>query len=83
MRESTVLEVTPESQPHWAWSPDAISHVGHLVKVWMSPKHHGLSRYAEAIERDLALAEHLAQLVDASPDLQRLAAGRQLTSGGA
>jgi aromatic-L-amino-acid decarboxylase len=45
------------------------------LKVWMSLKHHGLSGYTEAIERDLALAEHFAHLVDASPDLQRLAAG--------
>jgi aromatic-L-amino-acid decarboxylase len=41
----------------------------------MSLKHHGLAGYAEAIERDLALAEHLAHLVDAHEDLQRLAAG--------
>jgi aromatic-L-amino-acid/L-tryptophan decarboxylase len=39
------------------------------LKVWMSLKHHGLAGYAEAIERDLALAEHLADLVDSSPDL--------------
>lgn len=45
------------------------------LKVWMSLKHHGLSGYAEAIERDIALAEHLARLVDTSEDLQRLAAG--------
>ncbi len=31
MRKSTTLEFTPETQPHWAWSPDAIRHVGHLV----------------------------------------------------
>jgi aromatic-L-amino-acid/L-tryptophan decarboxylase len=41
----------------------------------MCLKHHGLSSYTEAIERDLALAEHLARLVAASLDLQRLAAG--------
>jgi len=45
------------------------------LKVWMSLKHHGLSGYAEAIARDIALAEHLARLVDASADLERLAAG--------
>jgi glutamate/tyrosine decarboxylase-like PLP-dependent enzyme len=44
----------------------------------MGLKHHGLSGYAEAIERDLALAEHLARLVDVSPDLQRLAAGMSI-----
>jgi len=45
------------------------------LKVWMSLKHHGLSGYTEAIERDIALAEHLARLVDTSADLQRLAVG--------
>jgi aromatic-L-amino-acid decarboxylase len=45
------------------------------LKVWMSLKHHGLSGYAEAIERDIALAEYLAQLVDRSDHLQRLASG--------
>jgi aromatic-L-amino-acid decarboxylase len=45
------------------------------LKVWMSLKHHGLAGYAEAIERDIALAEHLAHLVDAHEDLQRLASG--------
>jgi glutamate/tyrosine decarboxylase-like PLP-dependent enzyme len=45
------------------------------LKVWMSLKHHGLSGYAEAITRDIALADYLARLVDASATLQRLAAG--------
>jgi len=31
MRESTILEFTPETRPHWVWSPEAIRHVGHLV----------------------------------------------------
>jgi aromatic-L-amino-acid/L-tryptophan decarboxylase len=41
----------------------------------MSLKHHGLSGYAEAIERDIALAQCLASLVDTSADLQCLAVG--------
>jgi glutamate/tyrosine decarboxylase-like PLP-dependent enzyme len=45
------------------------------LKVWMSLKYHGLSGYAEAITRDIALAEHLARLVDASVDLECLATG--------
>jgi aromatic-L-amino-acid/L-tryptophan decarboxylase len=44
------------------------------LKIWMSLKHHGLSGYAEAIERDLALAARLTHLIDNSADLQRLAA---------
>jgi len=45
------------------------------LKVWMSLKHHGLTGYAEAIERDIALAEYLAGLVERHPELQRLASG--------
>jgi aromatic-L-amino-acid/L-tryptophan decarboxylase len=45
------------------------------LKVWMSLKHHGFSGYSEAIERDLALAAHLAHLIDSSADLERLASG--------
>jgi glutamate/tyrosine decarboxylase-like PLP-dependent enzyme len=45
------------------------------LKVWMSLKHHGRAGYAEAIERDLALAAHLAHLIATSADLQRLASG--------
>ena len=45
------------------------------LKVWMSLRHHGLAGYAEAIERDIALAEYLASLVDTNEDLQRLASG--------
>ena len=47
------------------------------------PGHDGLDepqvsrplRYAEAITHDIALAEHLARLVDASADVERLATG--------
>jgi glutamate/tyrosine decarboxylase-like PLP-dependent enzyme len=45
------------------------------LKIWMSLKHHGLAGYTEAIERDIALAEYLASLVERSEDLQRLASG--------
>ena len=40
------------------------------LKVWMALKHHGRRGYAEAIARDIALARHLASLVDASGDLE-------------
>ncbi len=48
------------------------------LKVWMALKHHGLSGYAEAISRDIALAEHLATRVAAASDLE-LAAPRSLS----
>ena len=49
------------------------------LKIRMSLKHHGLTGYAEAIERDIALAEHLAHLVDTNEDLQR--SGQAFISG--
>jgi aromatic-L-amino-acid/L-tryptophan decarboxylase len=40
------------------------------LKVWMALKHYGLDGYTKAIEHDLALAEHLARRVEASPLLE-------------
>jgi aromatic-L-amino-acid/L-tryptophan decarboxylase len=40
------------------------------LKVWMALKHSGLAGYSRAVEHDLALAEHLAARVDASPLLE-------------
>ncbi len=48
------------------------------LKVWMALKYHGLSGYAEAIGRDIALAEHLAARVRQAPDLE-LAAPQSLS----
>ena len=45
------------------------------LKVWMAIKHHGINGYAEAIERDCALAEYLARQVSAHPDLELVASG--------
>jgi len=43
------------------------------LKVYMGLKVHGRRGYAEAIERDCALAQYLAAAVDAHPDFERLA----------
>jgi glutamate/tyrosine decarboxylase-like PLP-dependent enzyme len=40
------------------------------LKVWMALKHSGLDGYTRAVEHDLALAEHLATRVEASPLLE-------------
>jgi glutamate/tyrosine decarboxylase-like PLP-dependent enzyme len=40
------------------------------LKVWMAMKHRGLAGYVAAIDRDIALAERLASLVRAAPDLE-------------
>jgi aromatic-L-amino-acid/L-tryptophan decarboxylase len=40
------------------------------LKVWMALKHHGLDGYRKAIDKDIALAEHLAARVRAAPELE-------------
>ena len=43
------------------------------LKVWMSLKYHGVSGYRRLIENDLALATHLARLVEDADDFECLA----------
>ncbi len=40
------------------------------LKVWMALKHHGWDGYRKAIEKNIALAERLAERVRQSPDLE-------------
>jgi aromatic-L-amino-acid decarboxylase len=44
------------------------------LKVWMALKFHGVDGYTASIERDLALADRLAERVRKSDDLQLMAA---------
>jgi aromatic-L-amino-acid/L-tryptophan decarboxylase len=43
------------------------------LKVWMSLKAHGASKFARLIEQNVEQARRLGELVDAEPELQRLA----------
>jgi glutamate/tyrosine decarboxylase-like PLP-dependent enzyme len=43
------------------------------LKVWMSLKAHGLQKYTHLIEQNTTQAHYLASLIDATPELQRLA----------
>lgn len=43
------------------------------LKLWMTLKHLGRDGVRNLVGRHLALAEHLADLVDAAPDLERMA----------
>ena len=42
------------------------------LKLWMTLRHYGARRLAEAIEHDIAMAAHLAALVDHSRDFELL-----------
>lgn len=43
------------------------------LKAWMSIKEHGIRKYGRLIKQNVAQANYLAQLVDNSPQLERLA----------
>ncbi len=43
------------------------------LKLWLSLRYHGLANFREAIRNDLAMAQHLARLVAAQPELELLA----------
>jgi len=43
------------------------------LKVWLSLKEHGLAKYGRVIKQNVAQAHYLADLVDAAPELERLA----------
>jgi glutamate/tyrosine decarboxylase-like PLP-dependent enzyme len=43
------------------------------LKVWMSIKEHGIEKYGRIVQQNVDQARHLAQLVDAAPELELLA----------
>ncbi len=43
------------------------------LKVWMSLREHGIEKYGQVIAQNVAQTTYLAQLVDAAPELERLA----------
>lgn len=43
------------------------------LKVWMSLKEHGVRKYGRLIQQNIDQARYLANLVDAAPELERLA----------
>ena len=43
------------------------------LKIWMSFKEHGLDRYGRLIAQNIEQARYLAALIDAAPELERMA----------
>jgi glutamate/tyrosine decarboxylase-like PLP-dependent enzyme len=69
-----------DGNPHGVGGPPWFSEYGfqqtrgfRALKVWMALKYHGLEGYTASIERDIALAQRLARLVETSVDLDLLA----------
>jgi glutamate/tyrosine decarboxylase-like PLP-dependent enzyme len=42
------------------------------LRLWLSPRYHGLRAFRVAIQKDLDLAQHLATAIDEHPDLEML-----------
>jgi glutamate/tyrosine decarboxylase-like PLP-dependent enzyme len=43
------------------------------LKVWMSLKEHGVQKFGRMVQQNMQQAQYLAGLIDAHPDLERLA----------
>lgn len=43
------------------------------LKVWMMLRHHGVERFGRILDRNIAQAARLTALIDAAPDLERMA----------
>ena len=68
-----VLEQAPdEAFAFWDYGPE-LSRRFRALKVWMTLECVGVRRFAEMIDKDLACARHLEQLVQASDDFEMLA----------
>jgi glutamate/tyrosine decarboxylase-like PLP-dependent enzyme len=50
-----------------------LSRRARALKLWLSLRYHGLDAFRESIAGNIAQARRLADLVDAAPDLERLA----------
>jgi glutamate/tyrosine decarboxylase-like PLP-dependent enzyme len=65
---------SPDMSEHafWDYGPE-LSRRFRALKIWMALRCHGTRAIGEVIERNLALAQRLAALIDASEDFERLA----------
>ncbi len=62
-----------EPQPNWGYRGPEMSRRARSFPVWATLRAYGREGHRAIVEHDLELAQHLADLVDAAPDLERLA----------
>jgi glutamate/tyrosine decarboxylase-like PLP-dependent enzyme len=62
-----------EERPNWGQLSPESSRRARSFAVWATLDAYGRSGYRELVERNLAHAQQCAELVDAAPDLERLA----------
>jgi glutamate/tyrosine decarboxylase-like PLP-dependent enzyme len=65
---------TPEMSEYafWDYGPE-LTRRFRALKVWMALKAYGVRALSDAIERNIALARRLGDMIDDSPDFERLA----------
>jgi glutamate/tyrosine decarboxylase-like PLP-dependent enzyme len=62
-----------DPKPNWGYLGPEMSRRARSFTVWATLRAYGRQGYRAIVERHLDLAQHLAGLVDATPDLERLA----------
>jgi glutamate/tyrosine decarboxylase-like PLP-dependent enzyme len=62
-----------DPQPNWGYLGPEMSRRARAIPVWATLRAYGLEGHRAVVERNLDLARHLAEAVDAAPDLERLA----------
>jgi glutamate/tyrosine decarboxylase-like PLP-dependent enzyme len=67
------LPSADEPQPFFGFLSPENSRRARALPVWATLRAYGRSGYREMVERHLDIAAHLAELVDAAPELERLA----------
>lgn len=67
------LPAPDDPHPNFGFLSPENSRRARALAVWATLRAYGRAGYREMVERHLGLAQHLAELVDAAPDLERLA----------
>jgi glutamate/tyrosine decarboxylase-like PLP-dependent enzyme len=62
-----------DPRPNWGYLGPEMSRRARSIVVWSTLRAYGRDGHREVVERNLDLAQHLAAVVDAAPDLERLA----------
>jgi glutamate/tyrosine decarboxylase-like PLP-dependent enzyme len=62
-----------DPRPNWGYLGPEMSRRARSIAVWSTLRAYGRDGHREVVERNLDLAQHLAAVVDAAPDLERLA----------
>lgn len=62
-----------DPRPNWGYLGPEMSRRARSIAVWATLRAYGRDGHRQVVDRNLDLAQHLAAVVDAAPDLERLA----------